>query len=36
MGDVFSKENRSEIMSKIRGKWTKIELARGRIFLSFE
>ena len=26
MGDVFSKENRSEIMSKIRGKWTKIEL----------
>jgi len=25
MSDVFSKEKRSEIMSKIRGKWTKQE-----------
>lgn len=26
MTDVFSKEKRSEIMSKIRGKWTKQEI----------
>lgn len=26
MPDIFSKEKRSEIMSKIRGKWTKQEI----------